>query len=198
MKRHLVHLSLLLAGAAQATEAGHYSLFQHAPHERDRDAEQHIDKVITGCGYSEMSRMGPSEAQRSACHVAERRAVALGARVAQAAIDRLDDEGLSRPQRIHLYSVIGRAADLSAVEPLVKALEREERAGLGNDRRYERQAISNALTAITYAAPKGTPAIQWRQWADAHRDRTRAELLDEHLRASPAPQKQHAGEPPRS
>jgi hypothetical protein len=74
---------------------------------------------------------------------------------------------------------VGRTGDTRYIEPLVQALEREEKAGLGNSRTYERQALAHALTAITYASPKGTPAIQWRTWADTHADRTRAQLLDE-------------------
>lgn len=197
MKRHLLSLSLLFTCAAHATETGHYSLFQHPPHERDADAEKSIERVVTACGYSDMSRMGPSEIRRSACHVAERGAVKLGARVARAAMDRLDDEGLFGPVRIHLYSVVGRAADVGAIEPLVEALERENKAGLGNERQFERHAIASALTAITYATLEGTPAIQWREWADAHRDRTREELLAEHLAATPKPQ-QHAAVHPGS
>ncbi|MEO6953895.1 MAG: hypothetical protein ABI321_18985 [Polyangia bacterium] len=181
MKRHVLCLSLLATGAAQASETAHYSLFTHTAHEEDRDAEQRIVKVVTACGYSEMSRMGPSEAQRQACRSAERRAVELGSRAAQAAIDRVDDEGVMPSVRQHLYSVVGRAGDTRFIEPLVQALEREDRAGLGNARHYERQGLASALTAITYAAPKGTPAIQWRAWADAHKDRTRAELLDDRL-----------------
>ncbi len=133
------------------------------------------------CTYSEFSRIGPRPGEVARCNAAEEKAVALGADAARAALARLDDEQTDATARWRLYDTVARVGDLAFVEPLVRGLEREDEHGLGGERHYERAAIARVLKTLTYADPKGTPAIAWRAWADRHRGTTRAQLFAERV-----------------
>jgi hypothetical protein len=169
----------LLASTANASE-NFYRLFD--PPERVEDkAKAEVARVAKDCNYSEMSRIGPRPEQVARCNAAEEKLIALGSNGARAAIAAIDDESTRYNVRWRLYDVIARSADLAFVEPLVVALEREEARGLGNVRHFERQAIAQALETLTYAELKGTPAIQWREWANAHRGQAREQLYAERV-----------------
>lgn len=179
MKRLALALALLGTPAlAQASEA-FYRLYDVDPKALDPHAVEAVSKLERDCAYSMMSRLGPSPRQAAACDAQVKKVAALGSAGARAALAQLDTEHGGFGGRSRLYDVVARAGDLGFVEPLVKALEREEAEGLGNPRHYERNSISNALAALTYAEVKGTPAIQWRAWVDAHHGVDRATLLAE-------------------
>ena len=142
-----------------------------------KDAEAKVVDMSSICGRNDMSRLGPSPAQRQRCDDAVKKVSALGKAGAYAALAHLDDDRIFG--RHNLYVVIGKSGALELVEPLVRALDREAALEQG-ERHYEVSSIVHALTGLTYAAPKGTPAIQWRKWADEHRGMDRAALLREH------------------
>lgn len=142
-----------------------------------KEAEAKVADMVRICARGALSRIGPSPAQLEQCRVAERKVEQLGPLGARAALAQL--ELPSMDGRYTLYEIIGRSGSTDLIEPLVKALEREAAAGMDNPRHYEVGNITRTLTSITYAAPKGTPAIQWRKWADAHRGMDRAALLRE-------------------
>jgi hypothetical protein len=168
---------LLLAAPAGASQDGFYKLYDVDGRAVDEKARIAVVRMQADCGYSEFSRLGPRPEQVARCNAAEEKAVSLGSEAGRAALVVIDLESTNPSVRWRLYDVVARSADLGFVEPLVRGLEREEARGLGNQRRYERQAITRALESLTYAEVKGTPAIQWRAWADAHRGQTRAQLL---------------------
>ena len=146
---------------------------------RNAEADSKVRKLQTACAVGAMLRMGPSPAQAARCEAAEKDVLALGVAGARAALAQLDAPSMQGTSR--LYDVIGRSAELAFVGPLVHALEREAAAPTGNDRHWEVQTIARTLTQLTYAAPKGTPAIAWRTWADAHHGVSRATLVQERM-----------------
>ena len=94
------------------------------------------------------------------------------------------DSGVDFSARYRLYDIIARVGDLDAVEPLVRGLERLEKPAF-EERRDESHAIVRALATLTYAQLDAKqPASAWRAWADAHKGKTRPELLDERVVAA--------------
>jgi hypothetical protein len=168
-----------LGGAARASSEHFYRMYDVAPASLDPRAVEAAARVAQDCNYSMLSRIGPRPEEMLRCNAAEEKLVALAASGARAALAALDDENVGHGARARLYDVMGRIGDLALVEPLVRGLEREEAAGLGNPRQMERSYIATTLTALTYAELKGTPAIQWRAWLRAHPAPSRAALLAE-------------------
>jgi hypothetical protein len=174
----LVALAALARPVWASGDAQHYPLFGLSERDTDARAREALRRVIKDCEASEMSRIGPSPAQIARCEKAEKKALALGPKVARAALVYLDSPAMEEEQQgiYRLYDLVARAGGLELVEPLIRGLERNEREGLAGARRYETQLIADALTALTYAEPKGTPAIQWRAFWSQHHDKSRAEL----------------------
>jgi hypothetical protein len=171
---------VLSAGAANASVDGRDKLFDVETRGIDSRVKEAIEKVEKDCTYSMFSRIGPRPGEVAKCNKAEERAVSMGPAAARQALIRIDAEhGPHSASRWRLYDVVARVGDLSVVETLIKGLETTELRGIGFERRYEAQQIAYTLRTLTYADPKGTPAIQWRAWFEAHKGQTRGELLAE-------------------
>jgi hypothetical protein len=182
MKTTLALVALCLAATPRAWAASEmYRLYDVDPHGLDPKAVKAIRDVVGSCAVSEMSRMGPSPQQVAACNATVASAVALGPPAVLAALARLDEGTISGRAVGALYDIVRRSGDIELIEPLVRALEREDPHGIGNPRQYERTFIVEALGWITYTELKGTPAIQWRTWATAHPHPSRSVLLAERL-----------------
>ena len=123
-----------------------------------------------------MSRIGPSPAQRASCDKAVVAALAQP-NIAYAVLARLDQEHELMTVGWRLYDVLARTGDLSVLEKLVVALERIDQRGHNTDRGNDKNLIANTLKRLTYADPKGSPHLAWREWKSAHPNVTRAELL---------------------
>jgi len=179
MNRFALALAVLALPALSHASESFYRLYDVDPKTLDSHAVSEVKKLEESCAYSQMSRLGPSPQQAAACDAQVKKVSALGSAGARAALAALDNEHGGFGGRNRLYDVVGRSGDLGLVETLVRGLEREETQGLGNARHYERTSIANALATLTYADLRGTPAIQWRAWADAHRGVDRAGLIEE-------------------
>jgi hypothetical protein len=178
MNRFAVVALLIGVGAsAHASSERFYPMYDVSPGTLEKRAVEAAAKVAESCDYSMFSRIGPRPGEMARCNDAEQKLVSQGAAGARAAMAMLDDEHLGHGARGRMYDVIARVADTAFVEPLIVALEREDKAGMGNPRQYEKNNIVAALTAITYSEQKGTPAIQWRAWQDSHKGMTRDQLL---------------------
>lgn len=173
----LAVFSLLLSiPTARAAQRGDYALFDIAPNTVSKEAQEAIQAVEQKCTVSMMSRIGPSPAQRAACDKAV--VAALGKPdIAYAALQRLDREHSKMTVGWRMYDVIVRAGDLSVLEKLVVALERIDQHGDNTDRGNDKNQIAAALKRLTYADPKGSPHLAWREWKTAHPNVTRAQLL---------------------
>jgi hypothetical protein len=149
-----------------------------------------VGKVVGECKFSPYSRIGPSPSQRARCNQAVEAAIAHGPDGALAALEALDRKRGAdfRPNRV--YDVVARVGDAATIAPLVAALEKIARTRPA--RSFEASAIVHTLESVSYAqvattAPwdaAGDPveqAVRWRTWLDAHRGRTRAQLLDERI-----------------
>ncbi len=175
--KNRVPIAILVLGIPSLATAGELRLYDPVdPSLVRKDAEAKVLDMSDVCAGNDMRRIGPSPAQQKRCDDAVQKVSALGKVGAYAALAHLDDD--RRFGRRNLYEVIGNSDAFELVEPLVRALEREAVLEKG-ERHYEVNSIVYALTALTYAAPKGTPSIEWRKWADAHRGIDRAALLRE-------------------
>jgi hypothetical protein len=170
---------VLSAGAANASVDGHYKLFDVDTRGIDSRVKEAIAKVEKDCTYSMFSRIGPRPGEVAKCNKAEENAVSMGPAAARQALLRIDSEKTEHSARWRLYDVVARVGDLSVVETLVKGLESAQLHGIDSERHYETNQIVQTLRTLTYADPKGTPAIQWRAWLEAHKGATRSELLAE-------------------
>jgi hypothetical protein len=144
------------------------------------EVRERVRAMAETCEEGSMSRIGPSPKERARCEANQRKVMALGPTAARAALAYVDDAKFGA--RYSLYDVIARNGGVELVEPMVRALEAEAGESTDNVRHYEVGMIARTLSVITYAAPKGTPSIQWRKWADAHRGVERSALLRERLR----------------
>ncbi len=183
---------LLSVPAARASSDRPPSLFDIPQGSVDKQAQEKIATVEKTCRVSMYSRIGPSPAQRARCEAAVVAALESPKAAARAALFRLDQiatssgSALADPESTppwRLYDVVARAQDLSLLETLVVALERIEAGGLASPRAHERHQIAGTLKRLTYAEPKGTPAIAWRAWLREHPTVTRDELLAAHVTA---------------
>jgi hypothetical protein len=114
--------------------------------------------------------------------------------VAAAALKALDDSEYPFEMSFRMYGIVGRAGDLTMVEPLVAAIEKMESV---RSRRIELPTLESALSDLTYApigqrAPwqdweepsrkrVATEAAAWRSFMTAHPTLDRAALLAERL-----------------
>jgi hypothetical protein len=178
MTRLVLVLLLGASSLASAATDRFYRLYDLDPR-LDARTRAAIAELTKQCSYSAFSRLGPRAEQVEGCNRAEGRLVSMGTAGASAALATLDDPKLPESARPRLYDVIARVGDLSVIDLLVRGLEREEAAGLGNPRHHERRLITGALTELTFVQLAGTPAIQWRAWRDAHREVTRESLAAE-------------------
>jgi hypothetical protein len=174
----LFGLALVAPGVAHAETDGFYRFYSVTPDSLEPAAHASVTRLVAACETIVYSRVGPSPKQVKRCNAAEAQLAARGAAGVRAAMAKLDDPE-ARDAAPRLYDVIARSRDLANVEPLIHALELEQGAGLGNERSDEKELIVHTLAALTYAAPLGTPAIQWRTWETIHHGRTREQLYAE-------------------
>ncbi len=170
---------VLSAGAANASQDGYYKLFDVDTKGIDSRVKEAISRVEKDCTYSMFSRIGPRPGEVARCNKAEENAVSLGTPAARQALARIDNKDTEHSARWRLYDVVARVGDLSLLETLVGGLEVQAKHGMTGERQYETQVIAQTLRTLTYADPKGTPAIQWREWLNAHKGQSRADLLAE-------------------
>lgn len=176
-------LSLLAAPRARASADRPYPLYDVDAAKLEPSAKAAVEEASRVCTVSTMSRMGPSPGAVAACNAATGKAIALGTPAAYAALAALDTGDPTARAIASLYDIVGRSGDLALVEPLIRALEREDKQGLGNPRQFERNLIADALAALTYTELRGTPAVQWRAWSNEHPNPSRATLRTARLAA---------------
>jgi hypothetical protein len=171
-------LALIAPGIARADQ-DFYPLYSIDPSTVDAHASTIAQRLVTTCNTSAFSRLGPPASQIRRCDAIEAQLISCGQAGVRAALAKLDDPR-ARNLWPRLYDVVARSGDLANVEPLVHALELEDWASSMNRVRHNEQGyITQTLSAITYAAPVGAPAVVWRSWANTHRDLTRVQLYAE-------------------
>jgi hypothetical protein len=154
-----------------------------------------VDRLSRACGYSEMERAGPSEAERRRCEGAESKLLALGSAKLAPVIASLDREDLSGEARAHMYAAVGRLRDLGAVPILVSALEHLATPD-GEERRWEAEWLEATLQQLTFAKiglnppwvdggprPAELAAHEWKAWLSHHATLDAEQLLTERLDA---------------
>ncbi len=174
---------LLALGAPRAQASERYPLYDIPAASLDREAKVAVRKVVRACGEEADSRMGPSPLDIRRCNDAVGKALPHGVRAATAAlaaIDRIGESDDGRAAVGRLYDLVARSGDLKFLEPLVGALEREQK-NHHDDAVSDRSDITLTLSMLTYAEPKGAPAAAWRTWLSAHPNPIRAALLAERL-----------------
>lgn len=148
----------------------------------DKGALERIAQIDKACTVSMMSRIGPTPQQRAQCNAAVVAALENPREAAHAALYYLDQPSPShRINEWRIYDVVARSQQLELAEKLVVALERIEARDSASRRMDEQSAITNTLHALTFAEPKGTPAIAWREWLTEHKHETRPQLLAAHV-----------------
>jgi hypothetical protein len=184
MKRVMIGVGLLLvAGGAQASSQVR-PLFDVNARGIESQVKAAVEKMEANCEYSMFSRTGPRPAEVARCNRAEEKAISYGTPAARMALARLDSGHVDYSATYRLYDLVARVGDLELVEPLVRGLERLEKPAY-SERADESHAIVRTLSTLTYAKlDSKQPAAAWRVWADAHKGKTRAELLDERVAAA--------------
>lgn len=172
---------LLSAPHARAAIGSHSTLFDIEKRDVDKGALERIANVDAKCTVSMMSRIGPTPAQREQCDTAMFTALATPREAAVAALYYLDTTEKRAMSVWRIYDVVARSGQLDLAEKLVAALEKIEARQEKEPRSYERGAIAQTLSRLTFAEPKGTPAIAWREWLTAHKHETRPQLLAAHV-----------------
>jgi len=180
MKIVVTLFALLPLAAIANADPPHYALYSGLSREGvSPEVKAAVKKVEKACGFSLYSRGGPRPAEVKRCNQAEERALALGPEVARWALVRVDDSLKSDDGEAaqRLYDLVGRSGDLTLVEPMIAGLEILAKKRSDHFRQYyEREFIVGTLQEITFADLIGTPSIQWRQFWQVNKDKTRAEL----------------------
>lgn len=178
----LAAFALLLSAPYARASIPTTTLYDISKESVDKAALERIAKVDKACTVSMMSRIGPTPQQRAQCDAAVVAALETPREIAHAALYYLDQHS---PQIMfnswRIYDVVGRSQQLDLAEKLVVALERIEAGSVAQQRTHERAAIASTLQRLTFAEPKGTPAIAWREWLTQHKHETRPQLLAAHV-----------------
>ena len=178
----LAAFALLLSAPYARASIPSTTLYDIGKESVDKAALERIATVERACTVSMMSRIGPTPQQRAQCDAAIVAALEKPREAAHAALYFLDQPSPNRFSNTwRMYDVIARSQQLDLTEKLVVALERIEAGRVEQPRTHERTAIASTLQRLTFADPKGTPAIAWREWLTEHKHETRPQLLAAHV-----------------
>lgn len=143
-------------------------------------ARSRIRAIAVKCSVSDDERTGPSDAEQRRCASAQAALIALGPSAVPAILSAIDEPRLGDEAREALYASVGRIGGFTAIEPLLRAIDRLGESA-SEDRQWELRSIESALRLVTFAsigetspgvaATNRTPdkaARQWRTWLAKH------------------------------